>query len=267
MNATLAHTGAYLQLSAYLRDWNLLTGKPAQLNSQNVKSIRESTTWYSTSEEMERLLGSLAALSHYPGDKLHLELERDMVLARAEEPREFDFYLRSLVDRGLLKAQGKWTFDGPPPLILSPEAWDAIESRPGVDLESAQVFVAMSFSEAMKPLYTDVIEPAVEKAGYRAYRVDHDPHIERIGAKISAEIKKSRFLVADVTEQKPGVYYEAGYAHGLGIPVIWTVHNGDLKNVHFDTRQYAHINWKDGYDLRERLGPLIEAVIGRGPRG
>lgn len=266
VKATLPYTGADLQLSAYLRDWNLLTGKPAQLNSNNIEAIRESTPWYSTSEKMKRLLGSLAAMSSYPGDELNLELERDMVLAWAENPREFDYYLKSLVDRGLLKPLAKWTFDGPPLLILSPEAWDTVESGPGVDLDSAQVFVAMSFSDNMRSLYTDAIQPALDGVGYRAYRVDHEPHIERIDAKIISEIKKSRFLVADVTDQKAGVYYEAGYAHGLGIPVIWTVRKDDLKNVHFDTRQYAHIVWKDAAHLREELGPLIEAVIGRGTR-
>ncbi len=46
------------------------------------------------------------------------------------------------------------------------------------------------------------------KAGYKAYRVDSKPHSDRIDAKIITEIKNSRFLFADVTEQKQGVYFK-----------------------------------------------------------
>jgi nucleoside 2-deoxyribosyltransferase len=70
-------------------------------------------------------------------------------------------------------------------------------------------------------------------------------------------------MVADVTNQKSGVYYEAGFAHGLGIPVIWSVRHDDLKNVHFDTRQYNHIVWEDETDLRDKLKNFILATIGK----
>lgn len=82
--------------------------------------------------------------------------------------------------------------------------------------------------------------------------------------KIITEIKNSRFLVADVTQQRPGVYFEAGYALGLGIPVFWCVREDDLKNVHFDTRQYNHIVWKDENHLAEQLYFYVSAVIGKG---
>ena len=77
-----------------------------------------------------------------------------------------------------------------------------------------------------------------------------------------AEIKNSRFVIADVTDQRPGVYFEAGYAIGLGLPVIWSVRENDLRNVHFDTRQYNHIVWKGEDDLEEQLYNRVLAVIG-----
>ena len=51
---------------------------------------------------------------------------------------------------------------------------------------------------------------------------------------------------------------------GLGIPVIWTVREDRVKtDLHFDTRQYRHIDWKDVSDLRTRLRMSIEANIPR----
>jgi nucleoside 2-deoxyribosyltransferase len=126
-----------------------------------------------------------------------------------------------------------------------------------------QAFVAMSFDKEFLLIYKNAIAPAIESTGYRPYRVDSEPHLDRIDAKIISEIKNSRFIVADVTNQKTGVYYEAGFGHGLGLPVIWCVRHDDLKNVHFDTRQYNHIVWENETGLRDKLRDFILATIGK----
>jgi hypothetical protein len=73
--------------------------------------------------------------------------------------------------------------------------------------------------------------------------------------------------VADFTGERGGVYFEAGFALGLGRQVIWTVREDVLDKVHFDNRQYNFIVWKSsGLDkFAERLGLRIEATVGRGP--
>jgi hypothetical protein len=85
---------------------------------------------------------------------------------------------------------------------------------------------------------------------------------------IIAEIRRSRFLVADFTQGKDGarggVYYEAGFAHGMNIPVIFTAKKGEAK-PHFDTRQFNHIFWETPKELCERLANRISATIGDGP--
>ena len=107
------------------------------------------------------------------------------------------------------------------------------------------------------------IRPAISDAGFKPYRVDAEPHVDRIDAKIVTEIKNSKFLVADVTEHKLGVYFEAGYAFGFGLPVIWTVRDDELSKAHFDTRQYNHIVWQSPTELKEKLYFVICAVIGK----
>lgn len=72
--------------------------------------------------------------------------------------------------------------------------------------------------------------------------------------------------MADFTEQKSGVYFEAGFALGLNLPVIWTCRADDIGNLHFDVRQYNCIAWKDEADLAGRRQLRIEAIVGRGPR-
>lgn len=62
-----------------------------------------------------------------------------------------------------------------------------------------------------------------------------------------------------MTGQRGGVYFEAGFALGLGIPVIYLVDQSDLNEIHFDTRQYNHIVYEN--DLYERLKHRIEATV------
>jgi nucleoside 2-deoxyribosyltransferase len=68
-------------------------------------------------------------------------------------------------------------------------------------------------------------------------------------------------VVADFTGDRGGVYYEAGFAQGLGIPVIWTVREDWLDRIHFDTRQYNHIHYATPEELRKALKNRILATI------
>lgn len=92
-------------------------------------------------------------------------------------------------------------------------------------------------------------------------RIDLLQHNEKICDKILAEIRSCQFIIGDFTLQRAGVYFEAGFAMGLGRPVIWTCREDDFENTHFDTRQYNHIVWDTPEDLREKLTNRIRATI------
>lgn len=132
--------------------------------------------------------------------------------------------------------------------------------------ESAFVFVAMWFDAPMNEVYDEAIEPAVREAGYKAVRIDREQHANRIDDEIIGRIKASRFMVADFTGQRAGVYFEAGLMLGLGRTVIWMCKKHDLKQVHFDTRQYNFIDYEDFPEAKKRLYDRIVAIEGEGPR-
>lgn len=106
---------------------------------------------------------------------------------------------------------------------------------------------------------------AVKNSGYVPIRVDEVEHVNRIDDEIISQIRASKFLISDFTLQRNGVYFEAGFMLGLGRPVIWLCEKEDLKNVHFDTRQYNTIDYGDADELRQRLQFRIEALLGKGP--
>jgi hypothetical protein len=135
--------------------------------------------------------------------------------------------------------------------------------------DTSQAFVAMWFSPSTDAAYEHGIKRAIEDLGYRPRRIDKKEHNNKIDDEIIAEIRRSKFLVADFTCEKEkvrgGVYFEAGFAMALPIPVIWTCSKDSFGDVHFDTRQYNHIVWDSPEDLREKLKVRIGAVIGEGP--
>jgi nucleoside 2-deoxyribosyltransferase len=119
---------------------------------------------------------------------------------------------------------------------------------------SNNVFVAMSFDPSLNDLYNKTIHPAIKEAYCRLnpVRMKEEQHNGNINNKIITEIKKSRFIIADFTTMSDGVYYEAGYAHGYGLPVIFTCRQSDFKKnkkkdkqgVHFDINHENFILWE-----------------------
>ena len=142
-----------------------------------------------------------------------------------------------------------------------------------VSQDLSQAFVAMWFSAEMKEPYEKGIRPAVERLGYDALKIDDKPDVDKIDDEIIGEIRRSRFLVADFTHgcngPRGGVYYGAGFAYGLGLPVIRSCRKDiiDRNELHFDVRQYYYVAWENPEQLRDGLEKRIRALIGEGPRG
>ena len=134
-----------------------------------------------------------------------------------------------------------------------------------------QVFVAMWFDNEMSDAYERGIEPGIRDAGFIPMRIDEKKDANRIDDDIIAEIAMSRFVVADMTHGTDGVrgsvYYEAGFAHGHGLEVIYCCRRDCMERLPFDTRQYHHIVWETTEELRRELAERIRARIGASAGG
>lgn len=134
--------------------------------------------------------------------------------------------------------------------------------------DSGQAFVAMWFHKSMDDVYEYGLRPAIEEAGYKAVRIDRQPNVDKIDDAIMAAIRQSRFVLADFTHGDEGVrgnvYFEVGFARGLGIEVVSTCREDQIDNLHFDTRQYYHIAWTPGAldQLRREVVDRIQARAG-----
>jgi predicted RNA-binding Zn-ribbon protein involved in translation (DUF1610 family) len=128
-----------------------------------------------------------------------------------------------------------------------------------------KVFIAMCFdgTQKLKDLSNLGIKPAIIELGFEPIKVNEIKHIELIDNKIIEQIRECRFMVADLTENRGGVYFEAGYAKALDIPVFFTCQNGQINTVHFDVNHYNILEWDNDklIDFKENLKDLVKQVL------
>lgn len=145
---------------------------------------------------------------------------------------------------------------------VTAKGWEKIDSLRNPAREMTKdAFVAMWFDNKTQLIFENGIDPALRECGLNVLRIDKKEHNNKICDEIVSSIRRCRVLIADFTGQRGGVYYEAGFAHGLGLPVIWICHKDDLRNLHFDTRQYNHIAYSSASELKKRLIARVRATI------
>src|SRR5271157_1039613 len=134
-------------------------------------------------------------------------------------------------------------------------------------IDSVKAFVAMWFADEMTPIYRQGIQPAIEDVGYHAVRVDGVEHVGKIDDLIIAGIRESRFVVADFTGHRGGVYFEAGFALGLGCRSSGRAAKTTSRistSTSASTTTLNCIDWDDANGLQSRLINRIRASVGSG---
>jgi len=222
-----------------------------------------------TQQKINCIVEYIAKKVPYPGEATHINIDCDYPLFYCKGRTDLMSYLWHLRDREIIEIRSpsaKSTAHSTYCVELTVNGYQEVEKLTKPNTESKQAFVAMWFDDQMTPAFSDGILLLEEDTGFTMLRIDMKEFNDKICDRILAEIRKSRFVIADVTEQRQGVYFEAGFAMGLGLPVIWTCREDQIEQCHFDTRQYNHITWKTENELREKLKHRILATIGEAPK-
>lgn len=207
-------------------------------------------------EAIDRLLLWVMDRTASAVDYIPLQPANDYPVIAAENAPELNFIIQKARDLDYLEMSNEGA-------RLDLEGWKRVAELRTYRPHSDQAFVAMWFDASLNDAWENGMKPAVIAAGYRPYRVDQQEHNDKIDDLIIAEIRRSAVVVADFTGHRGGVYFEAGFAMGLGIPVIRTCRIDDMDKLHFDTRQYNHVAWSDPTDLLGKLRLRIEATVPR----
>ena len=151
---------------------------------------------------------------------------------------------------------------------LSFKGWDKYYELQRSNKDSRLAFMAMQFdNETLQKLFDEIIIDVVKQTGYEIRKVSDVKRAGSIDDKIKVEIRKSKFLIADLTDENRGAYWEAGFANGLGIEVIYICEREkfDTLSTHFDTNHQHTIKWdKDPSkwkDFAEELKATIRETL------
>lgn len=212
-------------------------------------------------ERADRLLLEALKGQTRLGTSFDINEPRFVAATYSQDLEEVEFLFRALSEDGHMEAVAM----GGECEIL-PRGYAAAAALAHRVGPSSRGFVAMSFDPSLEQAYNDGLQVGVLNAGYDPIRVDRVEHTNRIDDEIIAQIRSASFVVADFTEHRGGVYFEAGFALGLDLPVIWTCRKDDMDGLHFDIRQFNTIDWEDPTELALRLRRRIEATLGKGPR-
>jgi len=138
-----------------------------------------------------------------------------------------------------------------------------LESLDQPNKSSRNIFVAFNFSDELNTIFNTHVKKAIEELGFNYIIVNQNSteHNRAISDEIIAKLKSSRIVIADFTNHRNSVYFEAGFAMGMKIPIIWTCQEGHEDDLSFDTRQYPHLIWRDGEDLRKQVSDRIQVII------
>ena len=125
------------------------------------------------------------------------------------------------------------------------------------------------FSDETASTYERVYKPVIQSLNHSVMRIDEKQFNGSIIGEITAEITDSIALIADLTGNRGGVYYEAGIARGLQlcnhpIKLVLTCKRSffDNERVHFDVSGENIVLYENDDDLKRKLAKRLQAVLG-----
>ncbi|MGH6838095.1 MAG: hypothetical protein ACREDT_04710 [Methylocella sp.] len=157
-------------------------------------------------------------------------------------------------------------------LRLTMAGWKQYEAIKRAQIESRAAFMAMEFGdEELNHVVESFFKPEVARVGFELRLLSDGQPAGLIDDQLRVALQTSRFVIADLTHANNGAYWEAGFAEGLGRPVIYTCRQEEWNNldergrrkVHFDTNHLVTIIWDPTRldDASTRLTATIRATL------
>jgi hypothetical protein len=215
----------------------------------------------SVAEQADNLILYLGYMQKSAGDRIELLYLKVLFLIGATESHDVMFLLRGLDKENLIVGSaGSQNATA----VLTIKGWERFaQLSRGVEA-SNQGFMAMPFGyEELTRIFYDHWKPATDQTGLPLERLDENPKAGSISNRMQVQIRRSKYLVAELTYNNPGAYWEAGFAEGLEKPVIYlcekSFFDDPANGVHFDVSQKQGVIWEaDKLDeAKEQLKNII----------
>ncbi|WP_342566242.1 hypothetical protein NST84_14495 [Paenibacillus sp. FSL R7-0345] len=233
-------------VSAYIRE-KTDSGEQVYLSSADLEMIAGSPKTPVTIEDKgNRLLQFLYRHSEAPGDPVTIHpLSASYNLTYSPNLQELVYIIDKLGNEQLLIREGM-NFQ------LTQQGWnEAAASAGGKKLKPCSVLLPAELEH--NAVWQDNLLSVIGQYGYLPAILSH-PAAQEYPLE---ELAESRLIIADLTGRSAGVYFAAGYAMGLGIPVIWTVHSSGAAELDVQLQDIRPLVW----DTAEELAVLMRQRI------
>lgn len=220
------------------------------------------------SEQADLLVRWLAENVDGPGETLWIAHATHGAIVGARSSAGFELVLDHLFENGLVTGHQIQTNAGgdTADATLTFAGWERYESLRRGGQVYRKAFMAMKFGDALLDrVLEDVFKPAALRTGFDLFKLTDRPKAGLIDNRMRAEIQACDFVVADLSHDNLGAYWEAGYAEGLGKPVIYTCERAKFEaaKTHFDTNHHLTILWDQASpgDCSQELVATIRATL------
>jgi hypothetical protein len=223
------------------------------VSSDLMNRIIEETELPLASVLLDNLLVHVANISPGPGEQVDLWAQRVRAPVGALSSQAAWWAIDQAQVHGLLNGREATPMGGADEYqlltaSLTLAGWQRVNELLESGHGSRKAFMAMKFGDSsVDDVFLTRFKPAVKATGFDLVRLDESPRAGLIDDRLRLEIRTSRFLIADLTHSNNGAYWEAGYAEGLGRPVIYTcrkdVFDDPATRPHFDTNHYLTVVW------------------------
>ncbi|MGA7875284.1 MAG: hypothetical protein WCA08_06440 [Desulfoferrobacter sp.] len=128
------------------------------------------------------------------------------------------------------------------------------------NVDPGYAFIAMPMNPEDETLVDvlDAVKEAAKRCGVRAERIDEPQSNERITDRILESIRKAKYVIVDLTNSRPNVFFEAGYAHGIGKIPIYFARQGT--RIEFDLKDYPVIFFRTFKELKDSIEKRIHGL-------
>lgn len=246
-------------------------GPPPLIVEDFAHNILRNTILPTAQEQLDNLILFLGRTLSEPGQKQTLYAEAMRAPIGAVTPEGSQWIMHEAIELGLMQGNIKCGAIKPdhPPMedaTLSIRGWKRFEELQSAASGSKRAFMAMQYRDVeMDHVFFDYFKPAAKRAGYDLVKLDEELRAGLIDDRLRLDIRTARFLIADLTHANKGAYWEAGYAEGLGRPVIYTCKQSSFDSKdpkvapHFDANHYLIVCW-DPADLQKGANQLTTTI-------
>ncbi len=234
-SAILAHNIRRMQRN---NEWPLV-------GAEVIERIEKEGSLPDPAEQADNLLLWVGETQRYPGGVIRpFDYTTVAAVIGAFDAKGAKFIAESLRAKGLVQCDVSSVPDGW--ITLTFDGWLRYDQLKRQSTSGPRAFMAMEYDD---PILDEKIFPKFKSetkaAGFDLVKLTEVSRAGLIDEHLRVEIRRARFLVADLTHENSGAYWEAGFAEGLGKPVIYTCKKGifESKGTHFDTNHSHTILW------------------------